>query len=181
MKTDMIIQDYYGASYFLEANADKHLVVFLVDDNKIYLNLLKNLVKTKNVTVHTFTSGEEALECLSLKPDLVIIDYHLDGINPKAKKGDVIAEMIHEKNPTTEIILISSDQKFKLLMELKSSVAKNIIYKDKKAPELVRTKVYGLSIQKSDLLKYRKSLMMLLLVVIWILATLILIWVYLYK
>lgn len=97
----MIIQDYSGASYSLEANADKHLVVFLVDDNKIYHNLLKNLVKTKNVTVHTLTSGEEALECLSLKPYLVIIDYHLDGINPKAKKGEVIAEVIHEKNPTT--------------------------------------------------------------------------------
>ena len=141
MKTDMIIQDYYGASYFLEANADRHLVVFLVDDNKFYLNLLKNLIKMKNVTVHSFTSGEEALDCLALKPDLVILDYHLDGTNPKAQKGDVIAHLIHDKLPSSEIILISSDQKFKLLMELKSSIAKNIIFKDRQAPTILKSKV----------------------------------------
>lgn len=181
MKTDMIIQDYYGASYFLEANSDKHLIVFLVDDNKIYLNLLKNLIKTKNVTVHTFTSGEEALECLSLKPDLVILDYHLDGINPKAKKGDVIAEMIHEKLPNSEIILISSDQKFKLLMDLKSSVAKNIIYKDTKAPEMVRSKITGLSVQKTDWKQFRRSVIVLAVILFWLIVFMILVWVLIFR
>ncbi len=174
MKTDMIIQDYYGASYFLEANADRHLVVFLVDDNKFYLNLLKNLIKMKNVTVHSFTSGEESLDCLALKPDLVILDYHLDGTNPKAQKGDVIAHKIHEKLPSTEIILISSDQKFKLLMDLKSSIAKNIIFKDRQAPSVLKSKVTGLSAKKSDWLQFRKSVIILVIIILGVISIIVL-------
>lgn len=177
MKTDMIFQDYDGATYFLEAHADKELVVFVVDDNKVYLNLLKNLIKSKKITVHAFSSGEECLKCLELEPDLIILDYHLDGVNPKAKKGDVIAEMIHEKLPNTEIVIISSDQKFKLLMQLKTAFTKNIVYKDRNAPDLIKSKVDQLNDAKLQSIEFKKSLIWFIILSVLLITLIILIWV----
>jgi CheY-like chemotaxis protein len=172
----MILQDYEGATYFLEAHADKELVVFVVDDNKVYLNLLKNLIKSKKITVHAFTSGEECIRCLELEPDLIILDYHLDGVNPKAKKGDIIAEMIHEELPSAEIVIISSDQKFKLLTQLKTAFTHNIVYKDRNAPEVLRNKVEQLNTAKQETIEFKKSLIWFIALSILVVILMILIW-----
>lgn len=133
METKNIVKDYYGASYFIEKNKDRDLIVFIVDDNIPYLNLLKKLLERPNFSVYTFSTGEECLEYLQLDPDLVILDYHLDGVNPYAMKGDRIAELIEQKVPNVEIIMISSDNKFNLISELHLSNVRNIIYKDDSA------------------------------------------------
>jgi len=130
MNTSTIVQDYYGASNFIEKNLDKDITIFIVDDNKVYLNLLKNSLKRKNFSVFAFTTGEECLDYLELSPELVILDYHLDGVNPYAMKGDKISEIIKEKLPETEIILISSDKKFKFISSINFS--KKMMFKDDK-------------------------------------------------
>lgn len=141
METKNAVRDYYGASSFIEKNKDKDLVVFIVDDNIPYLNLLKKLLERPNFSVFTFSTGEECMEYLQLQPDLVILDYHLDGVNPYAMKGDRVAELIEQKVPNAEIILISSDNKFNLISDLHLSSAKNIIYKDESA--IVKIKAAG--------------------------------------
>lgn len=133
MRTKNIVKDYYGASYFIDKNKDKDLIVFIVDDNIPYLNLLKKLLERPNFSIFTFSTGEECLEYLQLEPDLVILDYHLDGVNPYAMKGDRVAELIEQKVPSVEIIMISSDNKFNLISELHLSNTKNVIYKDESA------------------------------------------------
>lgn len=130
MNTPTIVQDYYGTSNFIEKNLDKDITIFIVDDNKVYLNLLKNSLKRKNFSVFAFTTGEECLDYLELKPELVILDYHLDGVNPYAMKGDKISEIIKEKLPETEIILMSSDKKFKFISSINFS--KKMMFKDDK-------------------------------------------------
>jgi CheY-like chemotaxis protein len=133
METTHIVKDYFGASSFIEKNKDKDLIVFIIDDNIPYLNLLKKLLDRPNFSVFTFSTGEESLEYLALHPDLLIIDYHLDSVNPYAMKGDRVAEIVEEKVPNAEIILISSDSKFNLISELHLSSAKNIVFKDEDA------------------------------------------------
>lgn len=139
METKNIVRDYYGASYFIDKNKDKDLIVFIVDDNIPYLNLLKKLLERPNFSVFTFSTGEECLEYLQLEPDLVILDYHLDGVNPYAMKGDRVAELIEQKVPNVEIIMISSDNKFNLISELHLSNVKNVIYKDDTAIHKIKT------------------------------------------
>ena len=133
METSHIVKDYFGASSFLEKNKDKDLIIFIVDDNIPYLNLLKKLLDRPTFSVFTFSTGEETLEYLALQPDLLIIDYHLDSVNPYAMKGDRVAKIVEEKLPNAEIILISSDSKFNLISELHLSSAKNIVFKDEDA------------------------------------------------
>jgi two-component system OmpR family response regulator len=131
METKTIIQDYYGATNFIELNKDREITIFIVDDNKVYLKLLKLALKRKNFTLYTFTTGEECLDYLELKPDLVILDYHLDGVNPYAQKGDKISELIIQKLPETETILISSDEKFHFMSNINFS--NKVMFKDKSA------------------------------------------------
>jgi two-component system, OmpR family, response regulator len=130
MKTHSIIEDYYGATNFIEINKDKDLTIFIVDDNPVYLKLLKMAVKRDNFTVLTFSTGEECLNYLELKPELVILDYHLDGVNPNALKGDKISELINQKLPETETILISSDEKFHFVSNI--NISKKMMFKDEK-------------------------------------------------
>lgn len=66
MKTHTIIQDYYGATNFIELNNDENLTIFIIDDNKVYLQLLKHSLKRKNFTILTFATGEECLNYLEL-------------------------------------------------------------------------------------------------------------------
>lgn len=133
METQAERKDYLSVFSFLKNNEDESLVVFIVDDNVPYLNLVKKLLDKPNFSVFTFTTGEECLEYLQLQPDLVILDYHLDSVNPYAMKGDRIAEFIEERVPDAEILLISSDNKFNLINDLHFSGIKNIIYKDEEA------------------------------------------------
>lgn len=131
MKTHAIIEDYYGATNFIELNKDREITIFIVDDNKVYLKLLKHSLKRKNFTILTFTTGEECLDYLELKPDLVILDYHLDGVNPYAQKGDKISKLINQKLPNTETILISSDEKFHFISNINFS--NKVLFKDMSA------------------------------------------------
>lgn len=130
MKSQLLVQDYHGATYFIEKNKDKNLTVFIVDDNKVYLNLMKHSLKRENFNVMTFTSGEECLNFLELKPDLIILDYHLNGVNPYAMNGDEVSKLIHNQLPKTEIVIVSADKKFQFISDI--HLSKRLIFKDHK-------------------------------------------------
>jgi CheY-like chemotaxis protein len=128
---------HYGVASFIERNKSKDLSIFVIDDNEAYLQLLKNMLDQENFSVFTFTTGEEALDYLQIRPELVIIDIHLNSQDPTAMDGDRIAELIHQRVPETEIALISGDKKLNLISELHSSLIQNIIYKDENAMEKI--------------------------------------------
>ncbi|MBL4651849.1 MAG: response regulator [Flavobacteriales bacterium] len=131
MKKDTIIQDYHGGLYFIKGNKDKELTIFIVDDHEVYLNLLKEeLSENPKFSIYTFTTGEACLDYLKLKPDLVILDYHLDGTHSYAKKGDVICEKIKEQLPQTEVVIVSSDHKLAFIAGLRKKVPGGIMFKD---------------------------------------------------
>jgi len=129
MKHDeKILADYYGALYYIKENKDNELTIFVVDDDEFYLKLLEaQLSKNPKFEVFTFPSGDKCLESLKLNPDLVILDYHLDGVKANQKKGDEIAIEIKKNLPKAEIIIISSDHKLALVDELSQP---KILFKD---------------------------------------------------
>ncbi len=128
MKATSIIKDYYGKSFYVEKDKNKLATIFIVDDNKVFLNLIKHTIKRKNYSILTFTSGEECLDYFVLEPDLVILDFHLDASNPHAMNGDEVAKEIKKISPNTEIILVSADKRFKLFSKLKFT--RKLMFKD---------------------------------------------------
>lgn len=94
----------------------KLLSMFIVDDNVAYLALLRDKFLQKGVyEINTYTSGEECLENLNLKPDIVVLDYHLTDDNSKGLNGQQVLEIIIQKLPRTKVIMISGDEKIQLL------------------------------------------------------------------
>ena len=62
--------------------------LFLVDDDALFLKSLEiEFLRHADFIVETFATGELCMKSLSHNPDVVILDYHLDGIDKTAMNG----------------------------------------------------------------------------------------------
>jgi two-component system OmpR family response regulator len=86
--------------------------LFLVDDDAVFLKALEiEFLHHTDFTVETFDSGELCLENLSQKPDVIILDYHLDGIDKNAMNGIETLDKIKRFNPDIPVVMLSSQDK----------------------------------------------------------------------
>jgi len=100
--------------------ANKTITVFLVDDNALYLKTLEATFRSKEYyNIFTFATGELCLEKLSLKPDIIILDYYLNGILKDAINGLETLVKIRLVDPHVPIVILS--------VENDIEVAKNCI------------------------------------------------------
>ncbi len=105
-------------------------LVFFVDDDKMILNLLEYTFKSRaGIQVKTFFSGEECLENMHLKPDLVVLDHLFPEEVGKLNGLDVIKEM-REANKEVTIIVLSGQQDEDLIPVFLKVGAKQYISKD---------------------------------------------------
>ena len=82
--------------------------MFLVDDEPIQNEMLKDYLSERFLyTIKTFDNGEEAVNNLSLNPEIIVLDYHLNAHLPNAKNGVDILKMIVERAPSTQVIMLS--------------------------------------------------------------------------
>ena len=83
--------------------------LFLVDDDAIFLKLLEIDFRTDtNFEIGTYSTGELCIENLSDYPDLIILDYNLDGINKNAMNGMETLDKIKAFNPNIQVVMLSS-------------------------------------------------------------------------
>lgn len=86
--------------------------LFLVDDDAVFLKSLEiEFLQNADFDIETFASGELCLENLSHKPDVIILDYHLDGIDKDAMNGLETLDKIKANNPTIPVVMLSSQDK----------------------------------------------------------------------
>ncbi len=92
--------------------------VFLVDDDPLYLRLLEiQFLEHGGFEIESFSSGEECLENLSQKPDLIILDYMLSSVNKDAKNGIEILDKIKEFNDHIPVVILSSQDKIEVAID----------------------------------------------------------------
>jgi two-component system OmpR family response regulator len=86
--------------------------LFLVDDDALLLKSLEIEFKEhSNFTIETYATGELCIENLSHKPDVIILDYHLDGINQTAMNGLETLDKIKAFNQDIPVVMLSSQDK----------------------------------------------------------------------
>ena len=84
--------------------AAKKLKVFLVEDSTLYSLMLDHkLQDIADYSLTIFETAEEAIENLYLKPDCIILDYYLPGMN-----GLEALRLIKGKKPDVPVIILSS-------------------------------------------------------------------------
>lgn len=119
-------------------NISENNLVFVVDDNKVFRELIASKIKTlPNVQVETFGSAEGALAKKGKNPKLILLDLYLDGENPDALSGHKAIEEFSDGDQSPKIILISGEWNYELLKEytsfrdldhvLKSDLSGNIL------------------------------------------------------
>jgi DNA-binding NtrC family response regulator len=81
----------------------------------VYLKLLEiELLNNADFTIETFATGELCMENLSHNPDVIILDYHLDGIDKNAMNGIEILDRIKAFNPDIPVVMLSSQDKIEV-------------------------------------------------------------------
>jgi two-component system, OmpR family, response regulator len=91
---------------------NEKIKLFLVDDDSVFLKSLEiEFLNHTDFTVETFATGELCLENLSRDPDVIILDYHLDGVNKNAMNGIETLDKIKAFNPDIPVVMLSSQDK----------------------------------------------------------------------
>lgn len=91
---------------------DRKISLFLVDDDAVFLKSLEiEFIHHTDFTVETFATGELCIANLSKNPDVIILDYHLDGIDPNAMNGIETLDKIKDFNPDIPVVMLSSQDK----------------------------------------------------------------------
>jgi DNA-binding NtrC family response regulator len=86
--------------------------IFLVDDDAVFLKSLEiEFLLHGDFTIETFATGESCIENLSHHPDLIILDYYLDGIDKKAMNGLDTLDKIKGVFPDIPVVMLSSQDK----------------------------------------------------------------------
>lgn len=105
-------------------------LVFFVDDDKLILNLLEYTFKSRGgIQVKTFFSGEECLDQMQLKPDLVVVDHMFTG-NEGQMNGLKVVRKIREIDQDATILVLSGQDDESIIADFIQSGAKQYISKD---------------------------------------------------
>jgi DNA-binding NtrC family response regulator len=87
-----------------------HPLIFIVEDNMAYSKIIDyHLKHNQYPNVSKFTSGEECLKHLYLRPDVIIQDYKLQGIS-----GLNVLQRTKKLLPFTEFIFLSSQDSIEI-------------------------------------------------------------------
>ena len=93
-------------------NTDNKVKVFLVDDDALHLKTLEiEFLQNADFDVETFSTGELCIENLGNNPDIIVLDYHLDGIVKGVMNGIETLDKIKNINPNIQVIMLSSQDK----------------------------------------------------------------------
>lgn len=93
-------------------NAENKIHLFLVDDDAVFLKSLEiEFHHHTDFTVETFATGELCVENLTKTPDVIILDYHLNGIDKNAMNGIETLDKIKAVNPDIPVVMLSSQDK----------------------------------------------------------------------
>lgn len=93
-------------------NTINKIKLFLVDDDALFLKSLEiEFLQHADFNIETFATGELCVEHLFRTPDVIILDYHLDGIDKNAMNGIDTLDKIKAYNPDIPVIMLSSQDK----------------------------------------------------------------------
>lgn len=113
---------------------DNKIKIFLVDDDVVYLKMLEiEFLNQGDFIVETFSSGKLCLENLRNQPDVIILDYLLDGIDKNAWNGIDTLDKIKAVNPGVPVIILSQQDKIEVAVDCMHHKALDYVVKSETA------------------------------------------------
>ena len=114
-------------------NGDK-IKLFLVDDDALFLKSLEiEFLEHADFDIETFATGELCIEKLSHNPDVVVLDYFLNGIEKTAMNGIETLDKIKAFDPDIPVVMLSSQDKIEVAVDCMHHKAFDYVVKSETA------------------------------------------------
>jgi len=115
-------------------NNNNKIKLFLVDDDALFLKSLEiDFMESADFDIETYATGELCIANLSHNPDVVILDYLLDGIERDAMNGLETLDKIKAFNPDIPVIMLSSQDKIEVAIKCMHHKAVDYVVKSETA------------------------------------------------
>ncbi|MCL3780250.1 response regulator [Prolixibacteraceae bacterium JC049] len=112
-------------------------LIFVVEDNQVYNKLVVSYLKSNKYTnVKEFHSGEDCINNLEKKPDIIIQDYLLEGMT-----GIDVLKKAKQITPDTEFIFLSGQDSIDVAINSMKYGAYDYIVKDQMALKKLVNKI----------------------------------------
>lgn len=116
------------------STTENKIKIFLVDDDSLFLKSLEiEFMQSADFAVETYATGELCIESLSHGPDVIILDYHLDGITEGAMNGMETLKKIKALHPDIPVIMLSSQDKIEIAINCMHCKASDYVIKSETA------------------------------------------------
>jgi two-component system OmpR family response regulator len=113
---------------------ENKIKIFLVDDDALFLKSLEiEFLENADFIVETYSTGELCVENLSHNPDVIILDYQLDGIVQGAMNGLETLDKIKAFNAQTPVVMLSSQDKIEVAINCMHHKAFDYVVKSETA------------------------------------------------
>jgi DNA-binding NtrC family response regulator len=113
---------------------DSRIKLFLVDDDAVFLKSLEiDFLQHADFAIETFATGEECLKAISHKPDVIILDYQLDGIVKNVMNGLETLDKIKMFDPEIPVIMLSAQDKIEVAISCMHHKAFDYVVKSETA------------------------------------------------
>lgn len=94
---------------------NEKIKIFLVDDDALFLKSLEiDFLENGDFIIETYPTGELCMAYLSHDPDVIILDYFLDGIDATAMNGIDTLDKIKAFNQDIPVVILSSQDKIEV-------------------------------------------------------------------
>ncbi|PIQ15156.1 MAG: response regulator [Flavobacteriales bacterium CG18_big_fil_WC_8_21_14_2_50_32_9] len=101
-----------------ELNITEPIKLYLVDDDALFLKTLEiDFLEHADFKIETFATGELCLKSLKHTPDVIILDYQLDGIEKGVMNGIQTLDEIKAVNPDIPVVMLSSQDKIDVAID----------------------------------------------------------------
>jgi DNA-binding NtrC family response regulator len=132
---------------------ENKIKIFLVDDDALFLKSLEiEFLDNADFDIQTFATGELCLSSLKENPDIIILDFHLDGIKKNAMNGLETLDKIKSFNNETPVIMLSSQDKIDVAIKCMHHKATDYVVKSETAffrlKQIITTILHSQKVEK---------------------------------
>jgi DNA-binding NtrC family response regulator len=107
------------------------LKIFIVDDDIFCLTLYEQFLRNLGYTnVKSFNAGDDCLAELKEQPDLIFLDYNMEGLN-----GIEVLKKIKDINPAIMVYIITGQESSVVAVEAIKNGAMDYIVKTSLSPD----------------------------------------------
>jgi len=108
--------------------------LFLIDDDIVFLKLLEiEFLQHTDFIIETYATGELCLDYLAHAPNVIILDYQLDGVDKSAMNGIQTLDKIKAFDAAIPVVMLSSQDKIEVAIDCMHHQAFDYVVKSETA------------------------------------------------